>query len=68
VFADEAARLWSASLVRPDGEWALLFLCITDARQAPRAIGVADAGRLTGCPERLLREWLAKAPRMGSLS
>jgi hypothetical protein len=68
VFADEAAGLWSASPVRSGDEWAILFVCVTDARQAARAIGCTDVDRLPDCPEPLLRAWLADAPRMGSLS
>ena len=67
VFADDAGRLWNASHTRgQDG--AVVFACISDSRQSPRAIAVEAAFRLTDVEDDVLREWLREAPRMGRLT
>jgi hypothetical protein len=67
VFADESARLWSAAFTRHDGEWAVVFACISEARQPIRALALGDEGLPAELTETILRAWLHKAPRMGPL-
>lgn len=68
VFGDAAGRLWCATLTRSDREWAVVFTCITDARHPVRAIAVAADARPADLDEATLRHWLARAPRIGSLT
>lgn len=64
VFADERGRLWSAS--RTAG--ALIFTCISDARQSGRALALESAMREDEIGDETLRAWLSAAPRIGTLS
>jgi hypothetical protein len=68
VFADDLSRLWNAAVSRHGREWAVVFACITDARQPIRVLAVSDDARGAERTEDMLREWLAKAPRLGPLS
>ncbi|MFL5578627.1 MAG: hypothetical protein ACJ79S_21950 [Gemmatimonadaceae bacterium] len=81
VFTDDDGLLWSAVLQAPSaatgqgGEpgaagsrLALVFACISDARQSPRAIAVDPALRVGEAGDDDLRRWLGQAPRMGRLS
>lgn len=68
MFADAEARLWSAAFAPLGGEWAVVFSCITDARQPIRALALSDDARLTEVTEAILREWLLNAPRLGPLT
>ena len=68
VFDDESARLWSAAFLRCEGEWAVVFACITDARQPVRAFALGADGRSAEPTEAILRDWLTKAPRLGPLT
>jgi len=72
VFTDEAGRLWSAAPHRsgqngPAGE-AVVFACISDARERMRAIAVDPAVRLAEAADETLRAWLREAPPMGRLT
>lgn len=67
VFADESARLWSAAFARHGAEWAVIFACITDARQPVRVLAIGEDARPAELTEAILREWLVRAPRMGPL-
>ena len=63
VFADQAGRLWS---VANAGD-AVVFACISDGRQAARAMS-ADAARIDDAVgDDTLRAWLNSAPRIGTL-
>jgi hypothetical protein len=64
VFADEAGRLWSAVLTTR----AVVFTCISDARQSSRAIATEDIVREDDAGDETLRAWLGAAPKIGSLS
>jgi hypothetical protein len=64
VFADESGRLWSA--VRTAR--AVIFTCISDARQSGRAIAIEDTTREDDAGDETLRAWLGAAPKIGSLS
>jgi hypothetical protein len=68
VFTDDEGRLWSAALEQRDGpDGALVFRCISDARQAVRALMV-DPLALPNAADEVLRGWLRAAPRIGTLS
>ncbi|HEY2376530.1 MAG TPA: hypothetical protein VGH98_11200 [Gemmatimonadaceae bacterium] len=64
VFADESGRLWSAALTAR----AVVFTCISDARQSGRAIAIEDIMREDDAGDETLRAWLGAAPKIGSLS
>jgi hypothetical protein len=64
VFSDDAGRLWSA--VRTAG--AVVFTCISDARQSGRALAIEDTVREDETGDETLRAWLGAAPKIGSLS
>jgi hypothetical protein len=64
VFADDAGRLWSAVQTTS----AIVFTCISDARQSGRALAIEDTLREDETGDETLRAWLGAAPRIGSLS
>ena len=67
VFADDTGRLWSAAPV--DGtDGAVVFTCISDSRQAARAIALEAGQHLADVGDETLRAWLREAPRMGRLT
>jgi hypothetical protein len=49
-------------------EEAVVFSCITDSRQAVRAIAVSRDHDLADVSDETLRAWLRAAPRIGRLS
>jgi hypothetical protein len=63
VFADESGKLWSAVV---DGA-AIVFSCISDARQSERAISADPVVLDDRIDDATLRAWLAQAPRVGML-
>ena len=76
VFADDVGRLWSAALhaplplpryASPRVAAALVFACISDARQPLRAIAVDAVVALGDAADDALRGWLREAPAMGLL-
>lgn len=81
VFADDAGSIWSAALQVPSPASphapaghaarpgvALVFVCISDARQPIRAVAVDPALRVGDAGDDDLRRWLREAPTMGRLS
>ena len=64
VFADESGLLWSAVHTAR----AVIFTCISDARQSGRAIAIEDTMREDDAGDETLRAWLGAAPKIGSLS
>ena len=64
VFSDEQGRLWSVARTAS----AVVFTCISDARQSGRALAIEDASREEQTGDETLRAWLGAAPRIGSLS
>ena len=64
VFSDDNGRLWS--VVRTTT--AVVFTCISDARQSGRALAIEDALREEQTGDETLRAWLGAAPKIGSLS
>jgi len=68
VFTDDEGRLWSAALdARDNHTGALVFRCISDGRQAVRALAV-DPPAFREALDDALRAWLGNAPRIGTLS
>lgn len=68
VFTDDHGRLWSAALdQRDDPSGALVFRCISDGREAVRALAV-DPPAFREALDDVLRAWLGSAPRIGVLS
>jgi hypothetical protein len=77
VFADDVGRLWSAALhaplpmpryATPRAAAALVFACISDAREPLRAIAVDAVVRVADAADEALRGWLREAPAMGLLT
>ena len=64
VFADSAGRLWSAT----DTASAVIFTCISDARQSGHALAVDHAMLEEEIGDETLRAWLGAAPKIGTLS
>ncbi len=67
VFADDERRLWSAAVAQHGQEYAIVFACITDARQPIRVLAMGDDAREADFTEQSLRAGLASAPRLGPL-
>lgn len=68
VFADDAGRLWNASHATGTVDAAVVFTCISDSRQAARAIAVPVGCAMAEAADDVLRTWLREAPRMGLLT
>ena len=70
VVADDAGRLWSATLVENPGEQLVVFACVGDARRSGRVLGLAvDPGcPFADLPDETLRDWLRLAPPIGRLN
>lgn len=66
VFADDLGLLWSALHTR--GEGAVVFACISDSRQANRAIAAETGLWLADVSDDTLRAWLREAPRICRLT
>jgi hypothetical protein len=64
VFADHAGRLWSAA----DTVSAVIFTCISDARQSGRALAVDPAVLEEEIGDETLRAGLRAAPKIATLS
>lgn len=64
LFPDETGRLWSATQAGA----AVIFTCITDGRQAGRAIATDAALLEDDLGDETLRAWLRAAPRIGRLT
>lgn len=68
IFEDDDTRLWSAGrTITPQGGDALLFTCISDARESTRAIAIPPDFRLQDIRLEELRSLLHSAPRLGTL-
>jgi hypothetical protein len=65
IFDDEMGRLWSASrTVTPEGNDAMVFTCLSDAREPPRALASPPDLRFTDVAAEELRELLTRAPKV----
>jgi hypothetical protein len=68
IFEDDTRRLWSAGhSVTPTGSDALVFTCLSDAREAIRAVALDVEVPLTEAGSTQLQLLLTKAPRLGQL-
>ena len=67
LFSDTAGRLWSAAFPGSTQE-ALVFSCLSDAREPTRAIAAPPRFRLTDTNDDDLRQMLAEAPEVGRLT
>ena len=68
MFADDVGQLWSAAFTERAAEWAVVFACVTDARQPIRALALGKEDRPAALTEEVLRGWLVRAPRLGPLT
>ncbi len=66
LFSDTAGRLWSAAFSgeRPE---ALVFSCLSDAREPTRALAAPPPFRLSEASDDDLRRMLTEAPEVGRL-
>jgi hypothetical protein len=68
VFEDQEGRLWSAArTTTPGGSDVVVFTCVSDSREAPRALATDAAFRLTESDPEALRHLLRRAPRLSQL-
>lgn len=68
IFEDAASRIWSADVsLTPQSVEALLFTCITDPREARRALNAPPGFDLLGTSAESLRGLLSRAPKLGVL-
>lgn len=68
IFEDETSRLWSAGhMVTPGGSDAVVFTCLSDPREAVRAVALDAEVPLTEAGSSQLRMLLDAAPRLGKL-
>lgn len=72
VFEDRAGRLWSAGPARIPGEAGdevdvLLFVCVSEVRESPRAIAFPPDLRLADADTEALAALLADAPKIARL-
>jgi len=68
IFEDGARRLWSAGHTStPRGSDAIVFTCLSDSREAVRAVVLEGELPLTEAGAEQLKSLLAVAPRLGRL-
>lgn len=68
IFEDALRRIWSAGHSNtPTGTEALVFTCLSDPRQAVRAVTLEAEVPLTDAGSDKLRTLLGVAPRLGQL-
>ena len=68
IFEDATRRLWSAGRsATPRGSDALVFTCLSDSREAVRAVVLDRELPLTEAGAEQLRSLLAVAPMLGRL-
>lgn len=68
VFTDSVGRLWSALTHADDSGMTVVFTCITEGRQAGRAIVIDLSQEVGDVGDETLRAWLEAAPRIGRLT
>jgi hypothetical protein len=66
LFSDTAGRLWSAAFSGQRQD-ALLFSCLSDAREPTRALAAPPRFRLAEATDDDLRRMLNEAPEVGRL-
>ena len=68
IFEDDARRIWSAGhSSTPTGSDAVVFTCLSDSREAIRAVALDVEVPLTEAGSNQLRLLLEVAPRLGRL-
>jgi len=67
VFEDEQHRIWTAYPWGGGPLDVLIFTCVSDSREPPRALAAETGSDLSTLPEEVLRELLTAAPRIGRL-
>jgi hypothetical protein len=68
IFEDDTRRLWFAGqAATPRGNEAVVFTCLSDAREAQRAVVLDVEVPLTAEGSDLFRVLLRRAPRLGRL-
>lgn len=68
IFEDGTRRIWSAGhSATPEGADAVVFTCLSDAREAIRAVALDVEVPLTEAGSGQLRMLLDIAPRLGKL-
>ena len=67
LFSDTAGRLWSAAYSGTMPE-ALVFSCLSDAREPTRALAAPPRFRLAETNDDELRRMLGEAPEVGRLT
>lgn len=70
VFSDDRGTLWNATFSKgvAIGDAAVVFACVSDARQSGRAIAADPDLIFADIPDDTLREWLNNAPKIGRLT
>jgi hypothetical protein len=66
LFSDARGRLWSATF-SGSAQDAILFSCLSDAREPTRALAAPPRFRLADASDDELRRMLAEAPEVGRL-
>jgi hypothetical protein len=66
LFSDTAGRLWSAAYTRTQD--AIVFSCLSDAREPTRAIAPPARFRLSEASDDDLQRLLGEAPEVGRLT
>lgn len=67
LFSDTAGRLWSAAFTGAVQE-AIIFSCLSDAREPTRALAPPPRFRLSETSDDELRRLLGEAPEVGRLT
>ena len=68
IFEDGTRRLWSAGRsLTPHGSDAVVFTCLSDSREAMRAVRLDPSSPLLDTRPEQLRSLLEVAPRLGKL-
>ena len=66
LFSDSTGRLWSAAFSSTSQD-ALVFSCLSDAREPTRALAAPARFRLSDASDDELRRMLTEAPEVGRL-
>jgi hypothetical protein len=67
IFRDAAGRRWRVTFSVLDGEGILEFVCLGESREPARVMSTASGFSFVGITDAALRDWLASAPKLGTL-
>jgi hypothetical protein len=67
VFRDADGRRWRVNFSVADGEGVLQFTCLGESREPTRVMSTATGFSFVGITDTALRDWLATAPKLGTL-